>query len=331
MGLVITIPLMLAVFAPDIAKQVTRDRNAGERAAQVDLDRQFAAIPRLRAERANLLVKIHTVTTGAVLEQSPEYARLARLIGRYVHLARSGSDSRLVRSYRRRIAELGPQIKVLRKRLLDQEATSTATVHTAERARIDEITAQLRQLTREKAAKAAEIRERYAGPAGLAAHVTALEHVAGSEAGVGTIKTVLVIFLVAIDSLPAVLLTLSLLGRKTPYEALQDAEEAATAAMAEQFEEQRRAAAFDQAKITFDAQRHVTEKRIAEQVRLQREMDEIFIGVVGDTLRPATGRVARERALAYMRQFEEAEAGARRPEPAVAGRRRRRPPRASRD
>lgn len=305
MGLVITIPLMLAIFATEVGKQVVEDRNAALSAARADLEDQFADIPRLRREKTELEQRIREIKPGVVLEQSPEYQALARRIGKLKEWVRSTPNPKLVRSYQRQINRIAPQIKQRRKELLDAEAVATSAAHTRQQARIVEITPKLSQLETEKASRDTELKARFDGPAGLAAHVTALNRVAADQPGVGTVKDALVIFLVAVDTLPTLLLTLLLVGRKSTYEITQDAEEASAGKIAGDFETRRHEAMSSQAEAHFQAQLDIAKVRLKKQLHLQREMDEIFIDVVGDQLRPTTERLARDAAADYSRQMSD--------------------------
>jgi uncharacterized protein (UPF0335 family) len=303
MGLVITIPLMLAVFASDIGKQAVEDRNEGLHAARTQLDKQFSQIPALQGEQSQLQQQLREIKPGVVLEQSPEYQADAHRMGVLKTWVRTTPNQKLVRSYEREINTLGPQMRTLRTQLLADESNATDAAHMTEQARLDQITPQLQRLEQEKADRDAGLKARFAGPIGLAADVTALDHVSAHQPGVGKVKNVLVTFLVAVDSLPTLLLTLLLMGEKTIYERTLNAEEQASATLVRDFEERRIGATNAQTAAHFAAQRGVAEARLKRQLQLQREMDEIFIDAVGEQLRPATERLAREAAVDYVRRL----------------------------
>lgn len=306
MGLVITIPLMLAIFASDVNKQAIRDRNGKLDAALDTLDRQYQEIPDLQKQADQLQTQVHTVTPGLILTQSPRYRELSSELARLRDWVRTTSDPDLVRTYQRRIKRLGPRIHVLRMHLLRTERAQGHEMRGEGRTRLKAIRRRLTDLTHEKRGKEKELKKRYGGPPGFAAHIEALDHVTAENSAVAEIKRVLVIFLVAIDSLPAIMLTLLLLGRKTLYEQIQDEHERATAESAATFERRRAEAAKRDADEYFEAQHRIAGQRIQRQLELQLKMDEVFIGEVSAAIGPATERAARSAAERYIRQMDDA-------------------------
>lgn len=301
MGLVITIPLALAVFAPDIERQVPIDRGQALAFQRAKLNRDFADIDQRTRQRDALQKALSDNTQGAVLKANPEYRALSRRMTALEGWVRKRTYPSRQRAYERQINRLGPQIQALRSQLLSEESARTVTVRRQQSDQLDQVTKQLNARQAEKEHQWRDQVSKSSGPAGLAAKVSALDRVASGQPGVHTVKKAIVVFLVVLDCLPAILLTLSLVGRKFPYELLADQEEQEAAGIAKELANLHKQAAVEQATEEQAMRTAVWKSRLEKQLALQKEMDEQFIDELRLLLAPETGRLAREAANDYMR------------------------------
>ncbi|MDQ3742223.1 MAG: DUF4407 domain-containing protein [Actinomycetota bacterium] len=306
MGLVTSIPLLLTVFGAEVSKQAIENRNNELHAARTHLARQFARVPKLQREQRQIQAQLNAITPGRALMTSPQYRALAHRMSRLQVWIRTTRDPVLVRSYKRQANTTLREIRPLRAKLLAQERRATGIAHAQQRGRLDAVRRELEPLRTEKLRKDAELERRFRDPPGLADRIKALDMLSEQNQAVASIKNVLWLFILAIDSLPAILKTMLSLGRMTLYERLLEAREVSTAVSAEAAERMRCEAAVSETGAYYDRQREVVTGRIAKQVALQKEMDDIYIEDVADALRPLTHRWAREAARRYVGEMNRA-------------------------
>ncbi|HEX5925822.1 MAG TPA: DUF4407 domain-containing protein [Baekduia sp.] len=326
MGLVLAIPLLLLVFGSEVNLQARADRNAELFAARQAINRQFPQIESLQRRADTLEGQIHAIKTGTALKTSPAYVALGRRLNRLQALRRTTKDPKLARSYARQANGTLAKIRPLREKLLEAERVQTQQAQTAQRRELTTVRDELAPMTAERDRKLAEVGPQYHGDPGLADRIKALDELTHHNSAVGDLKNLLWIFILAIDSMPAVLKTLLSVGRPSVYEDVLDAHELGTTQTTVRTERLRTETTIKDATAYYAAQSDIAASRLARHVDLQKEMDEIFMDAVRDALRPRAEAVAERAAARYADQMEDFLDGGSGPtaEPETEGRRRER-------
>jgi hypothetical protein len=313
MGLLISVVLMLLAFSPEITDQVPRDRRAQAGRDLRALDVTYADIPTLKAEEDTIESKIQSFTPGKILKTSPEYVALGRRISRLEQWVRTTSDTKLVRSYQRRLNTLAPQIHALREKLLAQEQTVADAGRTAQQTRLTNVQTTLHSRQAQRQQADAEIDERQHAMVGLSDRINALDHLANRDGATAWMRRVLMLILLAVDCSPALILTGSLLGRKSLYEQQEDAEEAKLLQELEIQREAHEEASRRQAEVHVTAYEELFRERLDRQIKLQREFDQIYNDEVGKLVGPAAREAAQRAAHEYFGPQPERQAQAEAP------------------
>jgi hypothetical protein len=294
LGFVISNPLLLKVFQAEVKAQVEVEKNAQLASARDSLKRQFASVPALQAQEKTLEHDLNTpFTVGTALNESPEYHSLARRYGIFRSEGAEGAADKT-------LAEMGP----LRRKLLSQEALDNTTRHTEEREQLQATQRELEPQQAEFDGRNGGLKKAFHARGGLADQMRALGALVSSNSQVAFMKDVLMLFVLAIDMLPALLKTLLCMGRRSLYEQAEDAVEgSATSAVQAQetlvCREAQRAA-----EERLEMQAEVGQARLAKRIAMQKKMDEISIEILQETIRPHVENWARQTAERYAVQLK---------------------------
>lgn len=305
LGLVITPFLMLVVFHTEVRQQVTVQKNEKLANAKAALGRQYATVPQLKQQIAQLEAGVNTPSqVGRALQTSPAYHALAKRYGRFLSESRDALDAATAHRYAHAaeatLAEMGP----LRSQLLAEEAEDNTARRTQQRGELEVAQRELAPLQARLNEKQGELERRYRERAGLADQLEGLSALTGKNGTVSWESTVLLLFIMAIDVIPALLKTLMCLGRKSAYEVASDETEAA-AIREVQANEQLRAG---EAERAADEQRRVQDAvgqaRVEGQIVAQTEWDETTMTTLRETLRPHIQEWAHATAEQYAEELK---------------------------
>ena len=138
LGLVITPFLMLVVFHTEVRQQVTVQKNEKLANAKAALGRQYATVPQLKQQIAQLEAGVNTPSqVGRALQTSPAYHALAKRYGRFLSESRDALDAATAHRYAHAaeatLAEMGP----LRSQLLAEEAEDNTARRTQQRGELE--------------------------------------------------------------------------------------------------------------------------------------------------------------------------------------------------
>jgi hypothetical protein len=306
LGLVITPFLMLVVFAHEDRTQVTVDRNEKLAHAREALEGQYASVPRLEREAAALQAALNTPPpVGAALSKSPAYHALAKRYGRYQAEARSLTDPRAAHAAGRAANDTLAQLGPLRSELLAQEANGNAVRHSEQQAKLSEAQRQLVPLQQALRRKNAELEKRYHEPSGLADQLEAMSVLTHRNSTVGWESTILLLFIMAIDVVPAFLKTLMCVGRRSVYEDVVDEMERTTLSEVRSEEQRWVREAERHAEEELEIQEEVGKARVAAQIAAQKEWDALAIGKLREMLKPYMAEWAEATAHHYAEQLRE--------------------------
>jgi hypothetical protein len=316
LGLVITPFLLLVVFHAEDKVQVTVDRNEKLAHASEALEHQYAAVPALARQVTKLEGQLSTApAAGQILQSSPEYHALAKRYGRFRSEAESAANPAVAladsRAANDTLSELGP----LRSRLLSEEEEASKLAHSQRQNQLGEAKARLGPLQAKLAAKRGELEARYGHPAGLADQLEALNVLTSRQGTVRWERDILLLFMIAIDTIPALLKTLSLLGQRTPYEQTLHEIEQADATEVRLTEQLRANEVALETEQTLEIHQAVGRARVAAQIEAQKEWDQTTLEILSETLKPHLAEWARASAESYARQLREDAGTERAPRP----------------
>lgn len=258
-GAVIAHPLVLQVFNKEIEAQANRDRNAALEKGEEDLRRQYAEIPTLNNEAEELRSGLTSVDNGQALEEAPEFReamselrRLEKKEGNAEHAALCEYDGRcgskeegagpIYQAKKEAAGELQAEVlaqrehvAAIRSRLLDQESNQAESARRFSQRGLRRIESQESGLVKKRDKAREELEEKYKARIGLLDRVVALDNLTFSQPEMLTIEILLFLFILAIDSMPAIVKVLMSLGKPSLYEIVQaELEEADTVALREQ-------------------------------------------------------------------------------------------------
>jgi Domain of unknown function (DUF4407) len=309
-GAVIAHPLVLRVFDKEIEAQAGHDRNDALEGVKKDLRRQFAPIPQLDKEAETLRSDLTSVNNGEALEEAPEYQEasdelrhLERREANARHAAlceldgRCGSDKQgagpayraknaVAETLHSQVVAQQERVAAIRERLKEREGNQAGHTRQVNQRSLREIEAKERNLVTERDAARAELREKYKAPIGLLDRVVALNNLTLARPEMLTIEILLFLFILAIDSMPAVAKVLMSLGKPSLYETVQaELEEADTVALKEQTKAHAKASEIeaglliDEAMTRKSLTKEVQDDLVRQSVEAMREAGEKFIAL----------------------------------------------------
>jgi hypothetical protein len=306
LGLVITPFLLLVVFQTEDRIQVTVDRNEKLAHAREALEHQYASVPRLERQVATAEDDLSTpAPVGKTLQTSPEYQALARRYGRFRSEARSATSPAAAQANDRAANDTLQELEPLRAKLLAEEEKDDAVARTERQQQLLEARRQLTPLQAKLQAKRTELEKRYREPTGLADQLEAMSVLTRRNATVRWEKDILLLFIIAVDTIPALLKMLMLLGRPTIYEQVLEHVESASVTEVRLSEDLRAKEAELDAEQQLQIQRAVGEARVTAQVAAQQEWDETTLQTLRETLKPHLTEWARASAESYAAALRE--------------------------
>lgn len=306
LGLVISKPLMLRIFQPEVRAQVAVDKDAKRSAAQRALERQYSQVLTLKSTIKHLEQALTSPpSVGLVLGESPEYHALAKRYGTFLAQARAATTPRTARAYEHAAAATLQQMEPLRTELLQKEAEDNRNRNSDQRAQLATARTALAPLQRQFNARTEELTHRYEAPSGLADEAQALSVLEHHSSAIATEARLWWLFIIAVDMLPALMKTLMCVGRRTQLEEFQEALENASVASVKASAD-RRVKEGDLAESEqYELQSRLSKARLEEQFTAQREMDETSIHTLRETIRPHVERWARVTAEQYAKALAE--------------------------
>jgi Domain of unknown function (DUF4407) len=305
LGLVITPFLMLVVFQTEVHQQVTVQKNEKLANARAALNRQYTVVPQLKGQIAELETAVDTPPqVGRALQMSPGYHTLAKNYGRFLSESRNAADPGTAHRYahaaQATLAEMGP----LRSQLLAEEAEGNTARRVQQRIQLKQARQQLAPLQAQLDEKQAELERRYRERPGLADQLEGLSALTGKNETVSWESTVLLLFIMTIDVIPALLKTLMCLGRKSAYEVASDEADAATIREVKANETLRASEAERSADEQRRVQDAVGQARVEGQIAAQTEWDETTMETLRETLRPHLQEWAQATAQQYAEELK---------------------------
>lgn len=323
-GAVIAHPLVLRVFNKEIEAQASRDRADAIASAKQDLRQQFASIPRLKKEAESFRSEIDNANSGAALEGSSEYqqalAELHHLEKREAnaqHAALCEYDGRcgtgkqgkgvvyeakkeVAEELRAKVQAQQEQVAAIHGRLQEKESNQAGHTRDVGRRGLRGTEAQLRNLKKEHDEARTEIKEKYRSRPGLLDRVEALDNLTFARPEMLTIEILLFLFILAIDSMPAIAKVLMSVGKPSLYEIVQERLEGADSYALEQQANAHAEASEMEAQLVIDEattrrslMKQMQDDLVAQSVEAMREAGEKFVALWREAILDRVPRMVR--------------------------------------
>jgi Domain of unknown function (DUF4407) len=306
LGLLISKPLLLQIFQPEIRAQVAIDHNAELAKARATLNKQFAAVAKLKKQASALETELHTPPqTGKALDNSPEYHVLAERYGIAERQAREASSPGQAESHARAAQETLEQMEPMREELLEAEKADNKRRKSDGEANLQTVDRQIAPLERELHAKERELAQRFGSRPGLADEDRALGALEHNNSSVAAEAGFLKIFIILVDVLPALIKVMMSMGRMSTYEEIKAAMDETTLVDTIErerlFAEEARRDSADHLR----AQEQVRRARRVKQARAQTRMDDMSIDIIEKELRVHVERWSHAIASEYGNELAE--------------------------
>lgn len=309
-GAVIAHPLVLWVFDKEIEAQAVNDRTVALEKGEDDLRQRYAAIPVLKSEAEGLRADLTDVDNGELIEEAPEYReatselqQLEKKEANAQHAAlceldgRCGSDEEgagpiyqakkaKADSLQAQVVEQQQLIAAIRARLQDRESNQAGHARIFDQRELRRVEAQESTLAESRDHAREELATKYGHDVGLLDRVVALDNLTFERPEMLGIEILLFLFILAIDTMPAITKVLMSLGKPSVYEVIQlELEESDTVAVREQTKAHAEASKLEAGLVVDEAMtrkalmKEVQDDLVRQSVEAMREAGEKFIAL----------------------------------------------------
>ena len=309
-GVVIAHPLLLQVFNKEVEAQATRDKHQALQDGKREISEQFAAIPVLERKAEAIHKEVGNVANGSALAESPEYREavtelhnLERREGKAQDLALCEAEGNqgcgtgkigegpafeakkeVAESLRSEVESQRQKIDAITATVHKREASQAGQTRKVGSRQLQKVESRRRNLVTERDEQRAEVIEKYEEPIGILDRVDALDNLTVERLGLLTMEIPIFLFILAIDTLPAVMKMLMAIGEPSLYEELQkDLEESDAVALRAQTKahaeasELEAAVLVDEATARRAAMKEAQDDLIKQSVDAMREAGENFV------------------------------------------------------
>lgn len=323
-GAVIAHPLVLRVFEKEIEAQANRDKNNALEQGEEDLRHQYGSIPVLKSEAEELRHNLAAVDNGQGVEEAPEYREA---LGELHHLEKKEAsaqraalcelDSRCgskeegpgliyqekkarADGFSSEVAAQREKVAAIRQRLQVREANQAGFTRRTSQRGLRRIENQESTLVEKRDHAREVLEEKYDHPIGLLDRVVALDNLTFSQPEMLTIEILLFLFILAIDTMPALAKVLMSLGKPSLYEIVQkELEEADAVALREQAKAHAEASELEAGSLIDEAMtrkalmKDVQDDLVRQSVDAMREAGEQFVSLWREAMLKRVPRMVR--------------------------------------
>jgi hypothetical protein len=326
-GAVIAHPLLLQVFNKEVEAQATRDKHQALRDGKREINEQFVAIPVLEKKMEAIQKEVASVGNGSVLAGSPEYREAKKELH---HLERREEKAQeralcesrgikscgtgkigegpvfdekngIAESLRSEVESQRAKVDGITARIREQEVNMAGKTRNVGNRRLKKVESKQRNLVDERDEQRAEVIEKYEEPIGILDRVEALDNLTVEHPELLTMELLIFLFILAIDTLPAVMKMLMALGEPSLYEEVQkDLEEADAIALREQTKAHAKASRIEAGILVDDAtarrasMKGAQDELVNQSVDAMREAGEKFIALWREAILARVPRQVRE-------------------------------------
>lgn len=341
-GAVIAHPLVLRVFEKEIGNQATIDKNEALADGKADLRTQFAAIGELEDEADAIQDSLTDVRNGAGVQGAPEYkaaaAELQRLQKREARAqkealceldatcgtGKQGAGSvyeakqSVADSLHDQVVAQEQKVAAIRDRLSERETKQAGQSRRFQQRELRNIERKASLLVAEQKRLRRQLVKEHGEKIGLLDRVVALDNLTFARPEMLAIEILLFLFILAIDTMPAIAKVLMSLGKPSLYETTQlELEEADGVALRDQTRAHGEASKIDaelvvdEARTRHDLMKEVQDDLVRQAADAMREAGEKFVALWREEIVKRVPRMVRgemERTGVVRRQRRDPEA-----------------------
>jgi hypothetical protein len=325
-GAVIAHPLVLRVFEKEVSAQAERDSGSALSDGRKEIREHFAAIPALRREAGELHSEVTQIGSGAGLAEDPEYQRALKELHHLEPRAEKAQQAALCEydgtcgtdhsgaglvyeakknaseSLATQVDAQRSEVAAIRARLQERESKQAGSTRQFAQRGQAQAESKLEQLVDDRKEALVVLKDEFGpGRVGLLDRVEALNNLTAQHPAMLTIEVLLFLFILAIDSMPAIAKVLMSLGKPSLYEVTQsDLEEAATIALQQQTKAHARASEIEAELVVDEAatrrsfMKEVQDDLVKQSVEAMREAGEKFVGLWREAILSRVPRMVRK-------------------------------------
>lgn len=309
-GAVIAHPLVLRVFEKEIGNQATIDKNEALAKGKEDLRTQFAAIGELEGEADAIRDGLTDVENGADVQGAPEYKSAAAALQRLQKREAKAQEEALCEldttcgtgkqgagpvyrakqsvadSLHDQVVAQEQKVAAIRDRLSQRETKQAGQSRQFQQRELRKIEAKVSLLVAEQKVLRRQLVKERGEKIGLLDRVVALDNLTFARPEMLVIEILLFLFILAIDTMPAIAKVLMSLGRPSLYETTQlELEEADSVALREQARAHAEASRIDADLVVDEANtrkglmKEVQDDLVRQATEAMREAGEKFVAL----------------------------------------------------
>jgi hypothetical protein len=307
-GLVISQPLLQSVFKAEVGAQAIQDRQSEYAQAQASLERTYGRIQTLNKQKEALEKNVGATAQSAALAASPDYREAANSVHAQqvgLEAARHASICELDGlcgtrqrgaglSYRAKqrevnvredeLARSSQRLHELESAVLSEARSAAQSTRGYANAQLSEVDAELTTLNRQYQQSDTALRHAYSAPIGPLDRIDALGRLTREHPSMRYMAWLLTVFVLLVDIVPVLFKTLTLIGRRSLYEQLQDDIEARQLRR-RSIEQDRHDAAheidtailLDEAQLEHKHRLAILQERADAQLALERELTQRLV------------------------------------------------------
>jgi hypothetical protein len=311
-GAVIAHPLLLEIFNKEIKNQAATEKAEALEDAEGQTRERFAAIPALETKIQGIHAELGSLANGTAVTESPEYVEAVEELHRLEHRQASAQRDALCEaqgrkscgtgvigegpafeaknevseSLREDVEAKGAEVAAIRARLHRGEANQAGTTRQVGNRRLARLESQRRNLVKKRDEQLEGLEKVRNEKIGILDRVAALDTLTVDRPELLTMELLIFFFILAIDTLPAVMKMLMALGEPSLYEEVQkDLEEADAVALREQTKAHAKASRIEAGILVDDAtarraaMKEAQDELVNQSVDAMREAGERFIAL----------------------------------------------------
>lgn len=240
-GAVIAHPLVLRIFEGEVSARARHNNREARAENRRNIRQQFVSIPVVAKELSQLQTEEKQVGDGAEVEESPEYQRVTGELGKLerqstktqqeAYCADCGTgkpgaeevfDKKQERAdeFAAQLAQKKEEAASVLNRLREREANHATSTRSQLHRKAETAENKLRRLKIKRTEAFQEVKEQFA-QIGLLDRVEALDELTTEKPALLVIEVLIFLFILAVDSVPAIAKVLMSLGVPSPYEVAQ--------------------------------------------------------------------------------------------------------------
>lgn len=324
-GAVIAHPLVLKAFDDEVTAKAKENNQTALAKGLQGIKEQYAAISRLEKKIETSHKEKNQIGNGAGVSEAPEYQRVTaelEKLERQSVKARHGAicertgacgsrrpgaggiykeKNQIAENLEAEVGQKQSEATTILDRLRERESNQAVSTRTFAKRSEKKAEAKLRQLNKDRKEDRVELREKYAG-IGLLNRVEALVELTFERPALLGIEFLLFLFILAVDSMPAITKVMMSLGKISSYEDTQLKLEQSIAERVEQqvkayatVSEKEAEAVIDEAVTRKSLMKEVQDDLVRQSVDAMREAGEKFVELWREEiLKRVPGMVRRE-------------------------------------